>query len=110
MFDVELHQFSVFIKFMQKVLPRGDSDRVDLEDKLLSEYYRLRKEFEGSIELSGTNEGFPPISGEAGGRDRKKDTLQQLIDRINERYGPTSPRWTRSSSRKRTTSPAMRHG
>ena len=51
------------------------------------EYYRLEKDFEGSIELEPTDEGYIPISGEAGHREPKKDPLTVIIDKINDKYG-----------------------
>ena len=57
--------------------------------RLINEYYRLEKDFEGSIELEPTEEGFKPITGEAGRREKKKDSLTIIIDKINEKYGTT---------------------
>lgn len=87
LFDKEIHKFSVFSKFLYMQLPKGGKDRVDVDDKVLLEYYRLEKDFEGGIELEATEEGFKPITGEAGRREKKKDPLTIIIDKINERYG-----------------------
>ena len=54
---------------------------------MLLEYYRLEKDFEGSIDLEPAEEGFRPITGEAGRKDKKKSPLTVIIDKINERYG-----------------------
>lgn len=54
---------------------------------MLLEYYRLEKDFEGSIDLEPKEEGFRPITGEAGRKDKKKNPLTVIIDKINERYG-----------------------
>lgn len=54
---------------------------------MLLEYYRLEKDFEGSIDLEPTEEGFRPITGETGRTDKKKNPLTVIIDKINERYG-----------------------
>ena len=40
-----------------------------------------------SIDLEPTEEGFRPITGEAGRKDKKKNPLTVIIDKINERYG-----------------------
>ena len=68
-------------------LPKADIEEVNVDDKVLLEYYRLEKDFDGAIELKGTEEGFTPITGEAGRREKKKDPLTVLIDKINKRYG-----------------------
>ncbi len=87
LFDKELHKFSIFAKFLSKMLPKGGSEKVYIDDKVLLEYYKLEKDFEGSIELEPTEEGFTPITGEAGRREKKKDPLTVIIDKINEKYG-----------------------
>jgi type I restriction enzyme R subunit len=89
MFDKEMHKFNVYVRFLQKVLPKGKQHNVDLDDKILMEYYRLEKNFEGSIELEGSEKGITPIKGEAGRKEQKKDMLAQIIERINERFGTT---------------------
>lgn len=69
-------------------LPKGMGPaRVDVDDKVLLEYYRLEKDFEGSIELEPSEGGYVPISGEAGHKEPKKDPLTVIIDKINDKYG-----------------------
>ena len=87
LFDKNLHKFSVYAKFLAMQLPKADIEPVNVDDKVLLEYYRLEKAFDGAIELEKTEEGFTPITGEAGRRERKKDPLTVLIDKINKRYG-----------------------
>lgn len=87
LFDKDIHKFSMYAKFFYTMLPKGDKDKVYIDDKVLLEYYRLEKEFEGGIELQPTQEGFRPITGEAGRQEKKKDSLSIIIDKINEKYG-----------------------
>ena len=87
LFDKDIHRFSVYAKFLYMMLPKGSREKVDVDDKVLLEYYRLEKDFEGSIELESTEGGFVPITGEAGRKEQKKDPLTVLIDKINDRYG-----------------------
>ncbi len=87
LFDKELHRFSVYARFLYTLLPKSSTERVTVDDKVLLEYYRLEKDFEGEITLSGTDEGFRPITGEAGRREKRKDPLTAIIEKINERYG-----------------------
>ena len=61
-------------------LPKGSNSKVDIDSKVLLEYYRLEKDFDGEIELEPTEEGFTPITGEAGRKDKQKDPLTLLID------------------------------
>ena len=70
------------------MLPKGQpGEKVSVDDKILLEYYKLEKDFEGSIELEGSDGGYVPISGDAGHREPKKDPLTAIIDKINERFG-----------------------
>lgn len=87
LFDKEIHKFSIYAKFLSKMLPKGGSDKIYIDDKVLLEYYKLEKDFDGSIQLEPTEEGFTPITGEAGRREKKKDPLTVIIDKINEKYG-----------------------
>lgn len=86
-FDKDIHKFSVYAKFLAKQLPKNGKERLNLDDKILMEYYRLEKDFEGSIELESTEGGFVPITGEAGRKERKKEPLTVLIERVNEQWG-----------------------
>ena len=88
LFDKDIHKFSVYSKFLYTMLPkRGFSENVNIDDKILLEYYKLEKKFEGSIELESTEGGYTPVSGDAGHREVKKDPLTVIIEKINERYG-----------------------
>lgn len=53
-FDKELHKFFVYLKLLNKFLPKGSSTKVDIDDKILLEYYKLEKYFNGSITLNPT--------------------------------------------------------
>lgn len=87
LFDKDIHKFSVYAKFLATMLPKDNGERINVDDKVLLEYYRLEKDFEGEIELQSTEEGFRPITGEAGRREKKKDPLTQIIEKINEKFG-----------------------
>ena len=82
-----IHKFSVYAKFLYTMLPKGGRDKVYVDDKVLLEYYRLEKDFEGGIQLESAPEGFRPITGEAGRKEKKRDPLTVIIDKINEKYG-----------------------
>ena len=87
LFDKDIHKYSVYSKFLAMMLPKGDMEKIYIDDKVLLEYYRLEKDFEGNIELEGTKEGFQSITGESGRREKKKDPLTVLIEKINEKFG-----------------------
>ena len=87
MFDRDLHKFSIYAKFLYKVLPKEKGPYITIDDKVLLEYYRLEKEFDGSISLSGNEGGLGGIKGEAGARPKKSNSLAEIIAAINEKYG-----------------------
>ena len=87
MFDPDLHKFSVYAKFLYKVLPKTRGPYITIDDKVLLEYYKLEKEFDGSISLSGLEGGLGGIKGEAGARPKKSNSLAEIIAAINEKFG-----------------------
>lgn len=87
MFDRDLHKFSVYAKFLYKVLPKTRGPYITIDDKVLLEYYKLEKEFDGSISLSGLEGGIGGIKGEAGARPKKSNSLAEIIAAINEKFG-----------------------
>lgn len=44
MFDKELHKFNVYAKFLKMKLPR-DNEKVNVDDKVILEYYKLQRSF-----------------------------------------------------------------
>jgi type I restriction enzyme, R subunit len=86
MFDADLHKFSVYAKFLLKLLPKGKNEKIVVDDKVLLDKYKLEKDFEGSITLSGCPE-IPAAKGTIGGQGKKKEPLSVIIEKINERFG-----------------------
>ena len=87
MFDIELHKYYVYAKFLQKLLPKGSTEKVTVDNKVLLEYYKLEKAFEGSIELVKETGSVYAVKGEKGGKQKKKEPLSEIIEKINERFG-----------------------
>ena len=87
LFDKEIHKFSIYAKALYKQLPIDGTEIIDIDDKVMLEYYRLEKGFEGEITLTPSDTGFTPIQGTAGRREKKKDPLTIIIDKINEQFG-----------------------
>lgn len=86
--DENIHKFSVYAKFLALQLPKLGTTRVNVDGKILLEYYRLEKANDGAIELEGTGGGFnKPVTGGEGHGDNEKSPLTDLIDTINKKYG-----------------------
>ena len=86
MFDVEMQKFSVYAKFLLKMMPKGKIDKIIVDDKVLLDKYKIEKDFDGSITLADGPEIYSP-KGNIGGKDKKKEPLSVIIAKINERFG-----------------------
>ncbi len=90
MYDKELHKEYVFASYLQKLLPRPERISLDLEDKLKLEFFKLEQTFKGDITLNPTTKETTLSYGEldtSGSLKDDEDFLDEIIKRINERYG-----------------------
>ena len=89
---VRLHDQELFNEFQYtsnliRLLPRNRVDIIDVEDKIKLEYAKLTETFSGQITLNEKPPVFVP-----GGSiqpkvpNKKQDTLQNIIDKVNERF------------------------
>lgn len=87
MFDKDMHKFSIFTHFFEKVLPKKETDSVDIKDILSLEYFKLKKNFESDIKLQPDENGTlkPIIGGDGSTIKDKKNPLDEII--INKKYG-----------------------
>lgn len=89
---VSLHDEDIFNEFqyttnLVKILPRPGSEPVDIDDKIKLEYASFNKTFEGQIFLNDKPAVFVPFDSTAPkNQEKKKDTLQSIIDKVNERF------------------------
>lgn len=90
MFDKQLHEEFTFCQYLEKLLPKAtDSKDVNLEDKLKLEFYKLEKEFKGSISLAPTEETqtlVNPKTLKTSGKVEQDELLDTIIVRINDKY------------------------
>lgn len=90
---VRLHDEDLFNEFQYttnliKILPRNKPEAVDIDDKIKLEYASFNKTFEGQIFLNDKPVVFVPHDSVAPKKqEKKKDTLQSIIDKVNERFG-----------------------
>ena len=90
---VRLHDRDLFNEYqytlhLVRLLPRSGGDEfVDIEDKIKLEYASLTETFRGAIVLDEKPPVFVP-GGSTAPRvpNKKKDTLQSIIDKVNERF------------------------
>ncbi len=87
MFDIDMQKFYMYAKLLDKCLPKGDTTTVDLNGKVILEYYKLQKTSSGNIELESTDCALANIKGGIGGKKKEEDVLSEIIDKMNERFG-----------------------
>ena len=87
MFDRDLHKEYVYLSYLRHLLKVEKIVVEGIDDKVEMRFYKLKKEFEGSLTLE---EGGGVLKPSKGGTDvtldKKKDPLQTLIDRFNEAW------------------------
>lgn len=91
MFDKDMQKLYVFTKYLTKLLPKNNSEKINLEDALLLEYYKLQKTAEGNITLEKTEGVVPEIKGGAGSgsKEKEKGSLSEILDKFNKKFGTT---------------------
>jgi len=85
--DAQMHKFFAYAKCLLRKLPHEDGEKVDLNEEVVLQYYRVQKIFEGSIALEQGED--LPNSKFAGTKksDEEKAPLSELIEKLNERFG-----------------------
>lgn len=86
--DPELFHEYQYTTHLVKLLPRPDViDFIDVDDKIRLEYASLTETFAGAIILDEKPPIFVPGGSVAPKKNsKKKDTLQSIIDKVNERF------------------------
>lgn len=89
---VRLHDKDLFNEYqytlhLVRLLPRVGVEIVDIDDKIRLEYASLTETFNGAILLDEKPPVFTPGGSIAPKTpNKKKDTLQSIIDKVNERF------------------------
>jgi hypothetical protein len=84
--DEELFKEYVFCANLLKLLPKPGHKKPDIEDKIKLEYTSLKETFNGAIILDKKDVDLKPSGDKNKTKVPKKDTLQNIIDKINERF------------------------
>ena len=87
--DESLHKFYAYAKCLLRKLPKDGIEKTpNLDSDVSLQYYRLQKAYEGSIQMDkddGTLQG--KTSGSGTPPEDEKETLSQIIQKLNERLG-----------------------
>lgn len=84
--DPQMHKLFAYAKMLQRKLPKGEKDPVDLDNEVSLQYYRLQKIFEGSISLQ-QGEALPNDKHAGKPKKEEKAPLSELIEKLNEYFG-----------------------
>jgi len=88
--EPDFEKFYAYAKLLQTKLPKRElSEKLQLNDEIAMEYYRLQKVKEGSIDLIKGEDGELDGLSEAGIKRAKEEKapLSEIIDLLNERFG-----------------------
>ncbi len=89
--DLSLEKLYIFLKFVNKALPKEDEgdDISDILNAVDLDSFKIEKRFEGSIQLEdidGGVEGLKPDGGRTP-KEEENDLLSEIIEVLNETYG-----------------------
>ena len=87
MFDKDLHKEYVYLSYLRHLLKAEKTPVASIDDKVEMRFYKLKREFEGSLTLEDGDGTLEPSRGIGSApQNKKKDPLQQLIDKFNEEW------------------------
>lgn len=86
--DKDLYEEFLFTSNLIKLIPADPKIKIDIYEKIKLEYASLEEQFTGSIilEKKDVTEVKPSNNSGARERNKKKDTLQSIIDKVNDRF------------------------
>lgn len=88
--DIELEKLYVFLKYINKKLPKREKPNIDDITSLVDlDSFRIQETFSGNIKLESKDGEFDPLGSGISKKfvEDERDVLSQIIQRINEIYG-----------------------
>lgn len=87
MFDRDLHKEYVYLSYLRHLLKVERIPVEAVDDKVEMRFYKLKREFEGSISLELSGGVLDPGgAAKTAVPDKKRDPLQVLVDKFNEQW------------------------
>lgn len=86
MFDRELQEEYLFLRYLISLLSAEKEEPIDLEGKLKLEYYKLQKTFAGAIVLDKANVPYETATKKGAQGQQSRNTLDEILAKINEKY------------------------
>jgi len=87
--DIELEKLFIFLKYVNKKLPKGTQTLIDISDSVDLDSLRIQKIGEFKLSLEDKKGEIEPMTSEGGGGTTEEplDLLSEIIRKINEIYG-----------------------
>jgi len=87
--DIELEKLFIFLKYVNKKLPKGDSAFVDISGSVELSSLRIQKIGEYRLGLEDVSGVLSPMAAEGGGGKTEEplDFLSEIVRKLNEIYG-----------------------
>lgn len=87
--EVQWEKLYVFLRFLNKKLPKGTTERIDITDSVDLGSLRIQMMGESRLSLEDIQGEVNPMTPEGGGKqgELELDLLSHIIQRINEVYG-----------------------
>jgi type I restriction enzyme, R subunit len=86
--EVDWEKTYVFLRFLNKKLPKGLTERISIIDSVDLDSLRIQMIGESNLSLEDKEGDLQPISGEIGSMvEEERELLSEIIDKINSVYG-----------------------
>jgi type I restriction enzyme R subunit len=87
--EINWEKLYVFLRYLNKKLPKGETERIDITDLVDLDSLRIQMMGESRLSLEDKQGEVYPISDDGTGavQEPEYDLLSQIINRINEVYG-----------------------
>ena len=88
--DEELHKTYMYLRYVEKLLPKNKVDTIDLEGSLKLTFYNLKQTFQGSVSLRKTDEAEGLVKPQGSGIPiailPEQRYLEEVIKKVNDLY------------------------
>ena len=86
--DVNLEKLFIFLINLNKKLPYINTEKIDMESYVDLEFFKIQKEFEGSLSLDDKDEIVNPINiTDTNIVEEDHDKISKIIKEVNDRFG-----------------------
>jgi type I restriction enzyme R subunit len=88
--DVDIEKLFIFLRFLNKKLPKKESEQLDISDSVDMDSLRIQKMFEGKGDLNKDDSTLEPtVFGVGQTSEEVRDLLSEIIKEVNEKFGST---------------------